>query len=300
MKKPLVSICCITYNHEKFIAQAIEGFLMQKTSFDFEINIGEDCSTDTTKKIIEEYIKKFPQRINLFASDSNYGAMINFKNTYSKCNGKYITISEGDDYWTDPNKLQKQVDFLEQNEDFAICFHNMNVIYDNDTLPHLSNPEDQKDITTIEDLAEKGNYITTSSCLFRNYNIELPEWFYEFIVGDYILHLLNARYGKIYYMNQTMGVYRIHSNGAWGNKHFIYKHFHWIHLLDVLNGKFDENINAILKNQKDSSMDYIINFLEFKNYENDLMVNNILHSSSYKLGNFILSPFIFIKKLFHA
>ena len=111
MNKPLVSIASITYNHEKFIAQAIDSFLMQETDFDFEIIIGEDCSTDDTLKIIKEYKAKYPDIIKLITSESNVGMMTNFIRTLEACSGKYIALCEGDDYWTDTLKLQKQVNF---------------------------------------------------------------------------------------------------------------------------------------------------------------------------------------------
>jgi len=119
MKNPTVSILTITYNHELFIAQAIDGFLIQETNFDFEIVIGEDCSTDNTRKIIEEYQKKYPTKIKLLPSNTNLGIEANFYRTMQACNGKYIAICDGDDYWTDKNKLQLQVDFLENNKEYG-------------------------------------------------------------------------------------------------------------------------------------------------------------------------------------
>jgi len=114
---PLVSIICITYNHEPYIAEAIEGVLMQKCSFPIELVIGEDCSTDNTRKICEEYANK-SELIKLLPTETNLGMMPNFIRTLQSCTGKYIAMCEGDDYWTDPLKLQKQVDFLEANAEY--------------------------------------------------------------------------------------------------------------------------------------------------------------------------------------
>lgn len=114
-KKPLVSVWMITYNHEKFIAQAIDSVIMQKTNFDYEIVIGEDCSTDRTREIVLEYKAKHPDKFKLLLQEKNVGMMQNFIVTLKTCNGKYIALLEGDDYWTDPLKLQKQVDFLQAN-----------------------------------------------------------------------------------------------------------------------------------------------------------------------------------------
>ena len=103
MNNPFVSICCITYNHEQFIAQALEGFVMQQTNFDFEIVISDDCSTDTTRAIIEKYKEKYPLLFKDVSPSKNLGTMANFKQTLEACAGKYIALCEGDDYWTDPN-----------------------------------------------------------------------------------------------------------------------------------------------------------------------------------------------------
>ena len=124
-KNIMVSICCITYNHENFIRDAIEGFLMQQTNFDYEIIIANDCSPDNTDSFVKKYINNHPKGklIKYFRHDKNIGVMPNFIFALKQCTGKYIALCEGDDYWTDPYKLQKQVDFLEANLDYTICFH---------------------------------------------------------------------------------------------------------------------------------------------------------------------------------
>lgn len=127
---PMVSIFIVTYNHEKYIAQALDSAMMQKTNFDFEIIIGEDCSSDSTKSIIQEYKSKYPEIIRVFYQEKNVGRERNtYEFTLPKCRGKYIAYLEGDDYWTDPFKLQKQIDFLEANPDYVVCFHRCK-IYD--------------------------------------------------------------------------------------------------------------------------------------------------------------------------
>src|SRR5271157_2282730 len=111
----LVSVFMITYNHEKFVGQAIESIVTQKVNFDFELIIGEDCSTDNTLDICNKYAKQYPDIIKLFPSEKNYGMMGNTVRVLYACTGKYIAMCEGDDYWCDPYKLQKQIDFLEAN-----------------------------------------------------------------------------------------------------------------------------------------------------------------------------------------
>src|SRR6516164_8232942 len=117
-----VSVFMITYNHGKYISEAIESIVSQKTNFEFELVIGEDCGPDDTRAICEQYAAKYPDIINLLPSDKNYGPMGNTIRVMYACTGKYVALCEGDDYWTDPYKLQKQVDFLEANPDFSICF----------------------------------------------------------------------------------------------------------------------------------------------------------------------------------
>src|SRR5262245_24288404 len=123
-----VSVAMITYNHGNFIAQAVESILMQVVNFDYEIIIGEDCSTDETRNVVIEYRNRFPHRIKMLLHDKNVGLMQNFIQTIEACRGQYVALCEGDDYWTSPYKLQKQVDFLESHPEYAICFHNVTVI----------------------------------------------------------------------------------------------------------------------------------------------------------------------------
>ncbi|MEW6107743.1 MAG: glycosyltransferase [Nitrospirota bacterium] len=217
---PMVSVCMVTYNHEKFIAQAIESVLMQKTDFSFELVIGEDCSTDNTRKIVVEYKRRYPDKIKLLLAEKNLGAGRNFVQTIKACRGKYIALLEGDDYWTDNYKLQKQVDTLESNSAYVICFHNADVFYEDKTRKsHLHNNMNLRNELTIEDLFHGSNIICTSSCCFRN-NLfeEFPQWYLEVAAGDWVLHVLNAQYGKLVFLPQTMSVYRVNAGSTWNSK----------------------------------------------------------------------------------
>lgn len=216
---PLVSIVTVTYNHEPFIVQTLEGFLMQKTNFNFEIVIGEDCSSDRTRQICFEYQKKYPDKIKLIVSDFNVGPHKNFMRTLQSAHGKYIALCEGDDYWVDLNKLQKQVDFLENNQEYSICFHTVSV---------LKNGKIERDYmrevletTGLKELSH-GNYIHTLSVVYRNNLFDkFPEEYNLSPIGDYFLHVLNAGYGKIKKFPEIMGVYRIHDSNAWVNLNII-------------------------------------------------------------------------------
>lgn len=218
---PLVSIACVTYNHELYIAQAIESFLMQETTFPFEIIIHDDASTDETQSIIKKYAKRFPSIIKTILQTKNIWQNKRISPTFTivfPCaKGKYIAWCEGDDYWTNPNKLQKQVEFLEANPDFSVCHHRIEEIFEEGIKP-IKTKIIQKEVATFEDLAATGNFIYTASCVFRNNVSILPDWFNSMPTGDFILHLFNSQFGKIKFLDENMGVYRVHSGGIWTMK----------------------------------------------------------------------------------
>lgn len=247
MTNPLLTIICITYNQDQFIAQAIEGFLMQKTSFPIEIIIHDDCSTDGTRNIINEYIEKYPELIKpIFQKENQYSLgkrIIPF--VLPHCKGKYIAICEGDDYWTDPNKLQKQVDFLESNPDYVICFHPVNRLVNGELITDTQN-QDQAETTTILELC-RNNYIHTASCVFRNNLFEkLPDTFNKSPAGDYFLHLLNAQYGKIKFLDERMSVYRVHENSLWSSMTYLEQLEASCKVFEVLIDYFDGEIKSAL------------------------------------------------------
>lgn len=212
---PKVSVCMVTYNHEKFIKQSLESVLMQKTNFSFELVIGEDCSTDKTKEIVIKYQKKYPNKITVLMNKKNLGAGLNFIQTLKVCKGEYIALLEGDDYWTDPNKLQRQVDFLENNTDFVICFHNARTLNqktgDSSKLFFYGK---QKKVWELDDLL-RNNFIPTLTCVFKNHLFnKFPDWYYHAFPGDWPLHIINAQYGKIGYIDEVMATYRNHGKGV--------------------------------------------------------------------------------------
>ena len=212
----LVNICMITYNHQEYISESIESILRQATNFSIQLIIGEDHSTDRTKEICEGYAVRFPDKITLITSDGNVGMSKNFLRTYKACNGKYIAFCEGDDFWTDPNKLQKQVDFLETNPAYSGCFHNVTMMEQRNgenrewTL-HKSLP---KDTFITEDILGPW-FIPSPSFVFVNYtDFVLPDWFFDCQYGDLPFMLLLTLRGDIKYMDEVMGVYRLHNTGA--------------------------------------------------------------------------------------
>jgi glycosyltransferase involved in cell wall biosynthesis len=198
----------ITYNHEQFIVQAIEGVLMQKTNFPIELIIGEDCSTDNTAAIIREYQQMYPDIIKARFNSPNLGVMPNAVKTLQECTGKYIALCEGDDYWTDQCKIQKQVDFLESNPDYSLCFHNALIKQESlKANDQFFCNEKVKETTTIQDVIKK-YYIHTATMLFRRTALNIPVWLKDIYNGDYSLQLILAEKGKIKYLKEVMSVYR--------------------------------------------------------------------------------------------
>lgn len=221
MIKSLVSIASITYNHEHYIEQAIQSWLMQKTNFEIEIVIGEDCSPDKTKKIINDYKNKYPKLIKIITSDQNIGMIPNLKRTLEACHGKYIALCEGDDYWTDPYKLQKQVDFLEENPEYCMSVHNAIVDFEDDeSKTRFFNTATQKPTILTEDLIERWSF-ATATMLFRasllpSMESDILSKIYN---GDLYLALMVSLGGPIKYFPSVMSVYR-RSNFATKNKSF--------------------------------------------------------------------------------
>lgn len=219
-----VTVSVLAYNHESYIAQAIESVLMQKTDFDYEILIGEDGSSDRTRSIVLDYEKRFPDKVRVLLNDREEVIYVdgkptgrwNFINNMSNSKGEFVALLDGDDYWISPYKLQKQVDFLEANPQCALCFHSIQMVWaDKSRNPSLVEPNIKKKYYSIEDLL-LDNFIYTVSVMFRNKLFgSLPEWFKSVGLADWSLHLLNAQHGKIGYLDSAMGAYRIHSGGTW-------------------------------------------------------------------------------------
>ncbi len=213
-----LTIVTTTYNQEKYIGEALEGMLMQKTNFPYQIVISNDCSTDNTLEVLNSYKEKYPEKIKIIDNEKNLGAMGNFINTLNQIKDtEYVALCDGDDFWIDENKLQKQVDFLDQNKDFNICFHKAKLFYENNEKEESIIPAEAPEVSTIEELANS-NYIVANSVVYRwKFNDRnLKDVFPDNIApGDYYIHLLHAEDGKIKMINEVMSAYRRHSGGMW-------------------------------------------------------------------------------------
>ena len=222
MNKPVVSVLMITYNHEKYISEAIEGVLMQKTTFPIELIIGEDCSTDSTRKIVVEYAEKHPDIIRPLLPESNLGMMKNFIKTMEAAKGKYIALCEGDDYWTDPYKLQKQVDILEANENIvavatnaAVCDFNGNTIQKEKIVV---SPDNKDGAYNLHDFFSKGIQYPTLTVVFRNREMDFIKskmlYLSNPFLGDWTLWVLLHTLGDFYFINQVTATYRVNPNSV--------------------------------------------------------------------------------------
>lgn len=247
-----VSILIVTYNHEKYIVEALDSVLIQQVDFDYEIVIGDDCSTDNTRSILIGYQNKHPGKIKLLLRERNLGfyGKYNFFHTFNACQGQYIAMLEGDDYWTAPDKLQKQVDFLDTHPECSFCFHASKLVFEDGSgrKPILHVPPEIKPFYTIEDVLGKRDFIHTASTMFRRGLFgEFPEWFLSPGPGDCVLYILCGQHGKIGYIDEVKSVYRIHKEGIWSSKGLIQRLLIQIELLRTIDAYLNFHYDKIIK-----------------------------------------------------
>ena len=214
-KKSSVSVVMITYGHEKFIAEAINGVLMQECEFDVELIISNDCSPDNTDLVVKKIIEEHPNRnwIKYVKHKTNLGMMPNFIWALEQTKGKYIALCEGDDYWIDPLKLQKQVDFLEVNPDFVMTTHRVDELKDNVILSADWRWNLKKTNYILQDYLYQ-LFFHTSSVVYRN--MKLPRYINnkEIVQGDIAVFSYILSFGRMHYFEDIMSVYRKHIGGV--------------------------------------------------------------------------------------
>ena len=212
--QPKVSVLMITYNHEKYIAQAIESVLMQETDFRYELIVGEDCSTDGTGEIVREYGRKHPDIVHAHLRERNIGARQNLRRIFAAARGKYIALLEGDDYWTSPQKLQTQVDLLDAHPETSLCGHRSVWHYEDGARPDMIPSENPGGFYDLADILER-NLFHTGSVMFRHVIEAAPDWHAPLYMGDLPLFVTLAQYGNICLLPESMAVYRLHGGGVW-------------------------------------------------------------------------------------
>lgn len=288
---PLITCCIITYNHKNYIAQAIESVLTQQHYYSFEIIIADDYSTDGTITIIKEYEQKYPTIIKTLKRQKNIGAAKNFIELLQAAKGKYIAYLEGDDYWCDNNKIQKQVSFLEANPDYVLCHSNVLEVFSedvNDSRNYLHASENKKATTGLNDILY-ANYVQTASIVFKNklFNY-FPEWYAALMPGDWPLHILNAQYGKMFYMSDCMCVHRNHATGTWTTQKSITQINNLLHVIEVLSLELGLKNNKYLKAGKSNLLLSSIKYL-FKEKKYLLAIKNCFKA-------FFVHPSVFLLK----
>ena len=216
---PLVSICCVTYNHQQYIHEAVNSFLIQRTSFPFEILIHDDASTDGTTDIVLEYAKRYPDIIKPIIQTVNQykqGGLINPRFVFPKARGKYIALCEGDDYWTDETKLEKQVLFLENNPDYVITYTDCQPFDENGIL-HTDFGGNKRDLDSIELI--KCTPIYTLTACFRNVIKDIAPDLMSARFGDLVIWSLLGAHGRGKYLSEIKpAAYRVHEGGVFSRK----------------------------------------------------------------------------------
>ena len=217
---PMVSVSCITYNHETYIAQALDGFFMQKTNFPFEVIVHDDASTDKTADIIREYEKKYPNIIKpIYQTENQYskrdGTIDRIMN--EACKGKYIALCEGDDYWIDEDKLQMQVDFFENNSEYGMCYTKAKQLEQKTQKFYKKMLGEQ--ISGFEDLLVNGDRIPTLTTMYSKYLLdkyqrEINPSNKGWLMGDYPMWLYFSHESKVHFIDEVTAVYRVLENSA--------------------------------------------------------------------------------------
>lgn len=220
-----VSVVVVTYNHERFIAEALDSVLRQRTPFPVEVIVSEDFSTDRTRAVIEGYRDRYPERIRLLLSERNLNDNTVLSRALTAARGEYVALLDGDDWWTSTEKLARQVRVLDADRAATICFHNVEVVYEDRHIRphpyHLDRPVHTvskgrpRPRSGLEDLIG-GNFIQTCSVMFRASALgDIPEWYAALPVGDWPLYILLAGKGHILYLDDVLAAYRVHAQGYW-------------------------------------------------------------------------------------
>jgi glycosyltransferase involved in cell wall biosynthesis len=250
-----ISVVVTAYNHEKYIAQCIDSILMQKGYFQLEIILGDDCSTDRTAEIMARYKISHPSLIKMMPNDTNLGVTKNLKRCLEACSGDYIAICEGDDYWLDEYKLQKQMEFLEDHPDYSMCFSGLILRYENEErlVPFEAQNKLTKGMITTADLVDENIIGNFSCCMYRSKTIKnLPKDIYDVFTVDWMFNMACGEQGPIGFLPEPMSVYRKHSQGAWTGKAELDQINILLSLLDtydaLLNHKYKDHFLKLKEN----------------------------------------------------
>jgi glycosyltransferase involved in cell wall biosynthesis len=206
----------VTYNHEHFLADALDSILMQETDFNFEIVVGDDCSTDGTRGILLDYQKRHPDRVRPILHKHNVGMQRNTLATLEACRGEYIALLDGDDYWLSPKKLQSQVETLDSHPEYSMCWHNAYNEYEDGMREDFVTKHDgpKRECVALEEVAFR-NFIPTCSVVVRRHVLgDYPSFCLKSPFGDWLINVLAAREGSLAYIDELWAVRRVHPGGV--------------------------------------------------------------------------------------
>lgn len=292
---PAISVCIQTYQHANFIKDCLDSVISQQTNFPVEIIVGEDDSTDGTREICTEYAEKYPDIIRLFLRSEKDKVYINGKKTgrfnfisnLQEARGKYIALVDGDDYWCDNHKLQKQFQYMEAHPGISLSFHHVYRawIKEKPFMPKRPRLPAEETILSIKDLV-KWNIISSASCMFLRSNIDdIPPWFWEVPFLDYPLHIHSAQKGKIGFINETMSVYRLHPGGMWTSGSMMTHLKNYWQLYTILADHLGGDTGIAFMNRREEQGREIIRYLKGHRWEKrdwfreELAKNKFLHDT---------------------
>jgi len=240
-----VSVVMLTYSHDKYIEKSIHGVLMQDCTFDFDLIIANDCSLDKTDSIIKDILINHPNanKIKYLMHNKNIGMMSNFVSALKITDGQYIALCDGDDYWTDPFKLQKQVDFLDKNIEFSICFTDFKVLNENTksfTSQNLIDKYKNKSVFNQRNII-LSNFIPTLTLMFRNNKEVFNQLELNLYPLDWFLNILNSEHGKIKFLPFESAVYRIHDGGVCSASNPIDNNIKYLNSIKIFRKVYSKN-----------------------------------------------------------
>lgn len=277
-ENPLVSVCMITYGHEKYLENAIHSILNQEVDFEYELIIANDNSPDNTDEIVKEIILQHSEgnRINYIKHSKNIGAIPNFHFSFTKAKGKYIAICEGDDYWIDNRKLQQQITFLETNQDYSASFHDVYMLFNDKKVSFSKHKKNIINETVyFDDVVSSDWLIPTCSFVFRKDKMKLPPFYEKLNYGDYPLFCCIVINSKAHYTNEIMGVYRRNNSSSLTNTIRTFGYLSvsadYIELLNWLNNFANEEDRKSIEKRINHEIKQIRNQVEV--YKNSKIIN---------------------------
>jgi glycosyltransferase involved in cell wall biosynthesis len=248
-RPPKVTVLLATYNHEQWVNQALDSVLMQETDFAVETVVIEDCSTDRTREIVMRYAEKYPDRITLMLAERNYNSNVVWSQALRDARAPYVVSLDGDDYWTSPHKLSRQVRFMEEHPDCSLSYHDATCVFVESGETYNYNPLDQKEVSTVEDLLA-ANFVPTVGAMFSKRLIDpVPAWVGNVRWGDWGINLHAACHGTVRYINEVMAVYRIHRDGAWSGLSEIQQTEGNLECYEQMNANLQYKYDALIKAQ---------------------------------------------------